>query len=33
MTGTGRELFDALGDRATYLEVTDGDGGSEVTSA
>ena len=30
MTGTGPELFDALGDRAMYLEVTEVDGTSIV---
>ena len=32
MTGTGAELFDALGDRAQYLRVTDDQGLSEVVS-
>jgi DNA replication and repair protein RecF len=31
MTGTGAELFDALGPRAQFLEVTDADGHSRVT--
>ncbi|AXI44553.1 DNA replication/repair protein RecF [Sulfitobacter sp. SK012] len=30
MTGTGAELFDALGDRAQYLEVTEDSGTSQV---
>lgn len=32
MTGTGDELFQELGDRAQYLEVTETDGVSEVTA-
>jgi len=31
MTGTGPELFDSLGDRAEYFEVSDADGTSVVT--
>ena len=31
MTGTGAELFDDLGDRATCLSVADSDGTSVVT--
>jgi DNA replication and repair protein RecF len=31
MTGTGRELFAALGDRAQWFEVCDSDGASTVT--
>ena len=30
MTGTGPELFEALGQRAQYLEVTESDGHSKV---
>lgn len=30
MTGTGRELFEDLGERAQYLEVREADGGSAV---
>ena len=30
MTGTGAELFDALGDRAMYLEVCDEEGASRI---
>ena len=30
MTGTGTELFDGLGQRAQYLEVTEEDGASIV---
>ncbi|MFI2768338.1 DNA replication and repair protein RecF, partial [Sulfitobacter sp. M22386] len=30
MTGTGPELFDSLGDRAQYVEVTEDDGLSNV---
>ncbi len=33
MTGTGRELFDALGDRAEYVEVTEAAGVSDVRKA
>lgn len=33
MTGTGAELFDALGDRAQYLHVTERDGISTVSAA
>ena len=32
MTGTGQELFDSLGDRATYLEITEHDGVSEIVA-
>ncbi|MBE0413760.1 DNA replication/repair protein RecF [Yoonia sp.] len=32
MTGTGPELFTELGDRAQYIEVTDSDGTSTVTT-
>ena len=31
MTGTGAELFEELGDRAQYVEVTEIDGQSVVT--
>jgi DNA replication and repair protein RecF len=31
MTGTGPELFEALGDRAMYFEVSEVDGTSQVT--
>ena len=30
MTGTGPELFDSLGDRAPYVDVTEDDGLSNV---
>ena len=33
MTGTGAELFDDLGDRATRLAVSDADGTSQVAQA
>jgi DNA replication and repair protein RecF len=32
MTGTGTELFDSLGSRAQYIEVTEEDGASKVDS-
>ena len=33
MTGTGRELFAALGARGQYVEVREADGQSEVRHA